>query len=282
MTLGDLAGRRLGPVGFAVSPVAVADFVAATGDDPRRWAEHAPPAFGAAVLFAVAPLLLADPAMTGGALIHSEQEFAWQRPLGVGEALEVVGEVEGVRSRGGRHLVRLASEASGPGGGWLRGRSSFLLVSGAAGMVAEEDEPSSDQRGACDPVTPQALPPVGSPLPRLSRSASRADLVRYAAATRDWNPIHWDHGAARAAGLPGVIVHGLLSASWLCQVAARFREGPDPLRQARVRFRLPLRPGVAAELGGLVVAVGPEGADLELTLASGGMALAAATVRVTP
>jgi acyl dehydratase len=67
-------------------------------------------------------------------------------------------------------------------------------------------------------------------------------MVRYAAATRDWNPIHWDHDAAVSAGLPGVVTHGLLQAAWALVAASGLRLGDAPLRSARVRFRNPLLP----------------------------------------
>jgi hypothetical protein len=76
-----------------------------------------------------------------------------------------------------------------------------------------------------------------------------------------------------------VVVHGLLLACWLFQAAARFREGPHPLQRARVRFRQPLRPAVAAVIGGSVGAGGP---GLDLALEAGGVLLATATVAVTP
>jgi len=72
--------------------------------------------------------------------------------------------------------------------------------------------------------------------------------VRYAGATRDWNPIHWDHDAAVSAGLPGIIAHGLLMAAWVAQAAGRVRPGPSPLASLRLRFRQPLRPAVQAEV----------------------------------
>lgn len=40
---------------------------------------------------------------------------------------------------------------------------------------------------------------------------TRADLVRYAGASGDFNPIHWSDRVAGAVGLPGVIVHGMLT-----------------------------------------------------------------------
>ena len=38
---------------------------------------------------------------------------------------------------------------------------------------------------------------------------TRADLVRYAAASGDHNPIHQDESVAASVGLPGVIAHGM-------------------------------------------------------------------------
>ena len=286
MTLETLVGRAVGPTGFVVGAAAVAEFVAATGDDPIRWQRHAPPGFAAAALFAVAPAFLDDPevARHGRSLLHTEQAFAWERPLAVGEALAVQGRVAAVRSRGALHLVSFEVAASGPGGRWMEGVSSFLLSVEAADEAAEEREPPPDERAACDSAVLLPLPAPGEALPRLRRAASRADLGRYAAATGDWNPIHRDHGAARAAGLPGVVAHGLLLAAWLFQAASRHRPGPDPLRSARVRFRRPLRPAAAAVITGKVAAWGEAGAELEMALesAAGGAPLATAAVRVTP
>ena len=46
-------------------------------------------------------------------------------------------------------------------------------------------------------------------LPTQTYTVTRADLVRYAAASGDQNPIHQDEEVARSVGLPGVIAHGM-------------------------------------------------------------------------
>ncbi len=46
-------------------------------------------------------------------------------------------------------------------------------------------------------------------LPAQTFTITRADLVRYAAASGDHNPIHQDEDVARSVGLPGVIAHGM-------------------------------------------------------------------------
>lgn len=46
-------------------------------------------------------------------------------------------------------------------------------------------------------------------LPTQTYTITRADLVRYAEASGDHNPIHQDESVARSVGLPGVIAHGM-------------------------------------------------------------------------
>lgn len=49
----------------------------------------------------------------------------------------------------------------------------------------------------------------GAELPAQTFRVTRADLVRYAGASGDFNPIHWNERFARQVGLPGVIAHGM-------------------------------------------------------------------------
>jgi len=283
MTLEHLAGRAYGPVSYDVSRVAVADFVAATGDDRDRWSETAPPSLAGAVLFAVAPVFLADPDVVPftRSVVHIDQRFRWHRPLAVGEVLEAAGTVAGVRSRGAAHFVTFEVGAGGPEGPWLESASTFLLSDEAAGDAADEPEPPHAVRGPVEVAGESPLPLEGESLPPLRRSASRADLVRYAAAARDWNAIHWDHEAARLAGLPGIVVHGLLMASWILQAAGRHAAGPAPLTSMRARFRRPLRPAEPAAVSGRVVSTEPEGAELALEVQAAGIPLVTASVWVT-
>jgi acyl dehydratase len=46
-------------------------------------------------------------------------------------------------------------------------------------------------------------------LPTQTFTITRADLVRYAGASGDHNPIHQDDSVATSVGLPGVIAHGM-------------------------------------------------------------------------
>ena len=65
---------------------------------------------------------------------------------------------------------------------------------------------------------------AGQELPAITRTFTRADLVRYAGASGDFNPIHWSNQAAAALGLPDVIVHGMLTMG----TALRVVDAGDP------------------------------------------------------
>ncbi len=227
MDLTSVAGHSFGPHRFDVGRADIADFVDATRDDVDRWGDIAPPGFVSACLFAVAPDLLCQ--LTEHSVLHGEQTYTWRRPMIDGATLQVGGTVSRVRERGGVNFVSFDLEVEDEQGTVAEG-SALFLVSGESTPIsgnAERPEPAPLDDG--HPGSGQV-------------SASRADLIRYAAATRDWNPIHWDHRSAVEAGLPGVVAHGLLQASWAFVAASRLRSGDVPLSSARVRFRNPLPP----------------------------------------
>lgn len=279
--LDELIGTTYGPSPVPVTGDRVAAFAVATGDDPERWSNTAPPMFANAALFSAAPAFLQGEAAVPftRSLIHSEQSFSWARPLEVGETLEVVGTVEAARTRGPLNLVTFSLVAATGRGPWLTGSSVFLMSSEAAAGTEDWGEPDEDIRPPFDADGGAlALPLEGESLTELKCGASRSDLMRYAAASQDWNPIHFDHDAARAAGLGGVIVHGLLMAAWMGRLAARY----GTLQAMRLRFRNPLRPAVPAVVTGTAAAVAGEMADLDLVLSTGDQRLVTARVSVTP
>ena len=69
--------------------------------------------------------------------------------------------------------------------------------------------------------------------------------IRYAAVSLDNNPIHVDDNTARAAGHPGVILHGLCTMAMTCRELVDRACGGDPrrLKRLRVRFTKPVLPG---------------------------------------
>lgn len=249
--LGDLAGRTYGPSRFGVTRAQAAAYVAATGDDPERWHSHAPPSFAGAVLFKVATSFLGDPNVASHArlLIHGEQTFIWRRPWRIGADLAITARVDRLRERAGTAFVTFGAEVVDSAGRTvLSSRSLFLMSpeSPPGGTASERSEPAAEARRANSVPRAEPLPAVGESLTPLAKSASRVDLVRYAAASEDFNPVHWDHLRGVESGVGGVICHGLLMAAWATQPAAASSPGPHPLARARFRFRRPLYPDQAA------------------------------------
>jgi acyl dehydratase len=279
-----LTGATYGPFTVTVPPSRVADFVAATGDDADRWRDAAPPGYGAVVLFTAAPSLLDAGEVAGHtrSLLHSDQSFAWHRPIAVGGDLTVHAGVTSVRERSGMYFVGFDVAAENGAGPVLDSSSTFVLSAApAADPPPDAPEPGPRERGPNDPVVPLPLPGAGAALPGLVRSASRLDLVRYAAASGDWNPIHWDHASARAAGLGGIVVHGLLMAAWVAQAVGRCGPSDAPVASLSLRFRRPLAAGAAATVDAVVGAAAGGTADLTVEVTSAGVRLVTgrATVR---
>ena len=52
---------------------------------------------------------------------------------------------------------------------------------------------------------------VGQEIPARTYPVKRMDLVKYAGASGDFNPIHWNENFAKSVGLPDVIAHGMFT-----------------------------------------------------------------------
>jgi acyl dehydratase len=81
---------------------------------------------------------------------------------------------------------------------------------------------------------------VGTELPPLTVTFRREDLVRYAGASGDFNPIHWSDRMAGALGLPGVIAHGMLTMASAVRVVTDWISDPADLIEYGVRFTKPV------------------------------------------
>ncbi len=101
---------------------------------------------------------------------------------------------------------------------------------------------------------------TGDELPSLAVRVTRTDLVRYAGASGDFNPIHHSDRAAAALGLPGVLAHGMLTMALALRVVTDWAGDPARVRSYAVRFTRPVvvpDDGVGAEVlvSGRVTAV---------------------------
>ena len=62
---------------------------------------------------------------------------------------------------------------------------------------------------------------------------TRADLVRYAGASGDFNPIHWSDRVATSVGLPGVIAHGMFTMALAGRAVTEWTGDPGALVESR-------------------------------------------------
>lgn len=109
---------------------------------------------------------------------------------------------------------------------------------------------------------------VGAELPPLTVHLDRAQLIRYAGASGDFNPIHWNQRVAQSVGLPDVIAHGMLTMATAGRIVTDWLADPAALVEYGVRFTRP------------VVVADPDGADIEITATIGALDADARTARV--
>lgn len=89
--------------------------------------------------------------------------------------------------------------------------------------------------------TPPKLPAqVGAEVFALVRTVDRARLVRYAGASGDFNPIHWNDRIASEVGLGGVIAHGMLTMGLAGAALTDHLGDPGRVESYGVRFTRPV------------------------------------------
>ena len=81
---------------------------------------------------------------------------------------------------------------------------------------------------------------VGTELPARAFVLQRPNLVQYAGASGDFNPIHWNERIATAVGLPNVIAHGMLTMATAGRVVTDWVGDPGRVLEYGVRFSAPV------------------------------------------
>lgn len=130
---------------------------------------------------------------------------------------------------------------------------------------------------------------VGTQLPEQTFPVRRLDLVRYAGASGDFNPIHWNERFAKSVGLPDVIAHGMFTMAQAGRVISDWTGDPGSIVDYAVRFSAPVPvpdddQGAQITVGGKVKSKNDDGTvTVLLTARSGGakvLAKATAVVRL--
>lgn len=98
---------------------------------------------------------------------------------------------------------------------------------------------------------------VGQELAPSSRLVTREDIIAYADASGDHNPLHRDDEVARAAGFDRVIAHGMYTMGTLASWLVEWLGDPDALLRLRVNFRAPVMVEETIVCGGRVRSLDP-------------------------
>ncbi len=207
-------------------------YSAALGEtDPRYYDTAAPHGVLAHPLFAVCyEWPLAQPLRDLAALrplfprlLHAQHDLTLHRPVRPGETLSVSGRIVAVAQRRPGAFVVFRFESRDAAGAPVTTSDSGMLYRGV-----EIDRAS----GEVD--EPPASAPALSALGEIQVAATAAHT--YTECARIWNPIHTDIAFARAAGLPGLILHGTATLAFCVSRALRALDG-DPAKVRRVRCR---------------------------------------------
>ena len=116
---------------------------------------------------------------------------------------------------------------------------------------------------------------AGDSLPVQTYRVTRADLVRYAGASGDFNMIHWSDRVASSVGLPGVIAHGMFTMALAARALDTWAGAPGRVLELGCKFTKPVvvpddEEGVEVQVVGTVKNLTEDGVHIALEVTSGG------------
>ncbi|WP_082506753.1 MaoC family dehydratase [Arthrobacter sp. Leaf337] len=116
---------------------------------------------------------------------------------------------------------------------------------------------------------------VGQEIGGRSITVTRQDLVKYAGASGDFNPIHWNEAFATGVGLPGVIAHGMFTMGAAVQLVTDWAGDPAAVVDYQTRFTKPVlvsdttgtdEPGAVIEVSGAIGALDADAGTVRVDL----------------
>ncbi|WP_068275763.1 MaoC/PaaZ C-terminal domain-containing protein [Aldersonia kunmingensis] len=200
---------------FEVTRERIAEYAAATNDPI---AAHLAGDVGSPV-FAIVPVFerMIEPAMNVVPFqllmrgLHGEQDFHYHRPIRPGETLRSQARMIGYQGleKGTRAVIQI--ECRGEDGELVNEQYVTMFFRG---------QDATNGKAAGDPAPTHVMPEglrESAPTAKVQQHIDADQTFRYSPASGDPVPIHLDEEAAKNAGLPGIIAHGLCTmafASW--------------------------------------------------------------------
>jgi acyl dehydratase len=116
---------------------------------------------------------------------------------------------------------------------------------------------------------------TGQELAAQEYQVTRADLIRYAGASLDFNPIHWSDRVATSVGLPGVIAHGMYTLALASRAVVEWAGDVEAIVEFGGRFTKPVEipdddTGTTVRVAGKVADVTDGLARVDITVTCGG------------
>ena len=157
-------------------------------------------------------------------LVHAEHDLTIHRPVRQGDRLTTVVRISSVQARKPGAFVVFRFDSHDAAGAPVTTTDFGVLYRGVE--VEGEDKGS-----------PIELPSLGILLTDLGTVEVAANAAHvYTECARIWNPIHTDIAHARAAGLPGIILHGTATLALSVSNVVKALQG-DPAKVRRIRCR---------------------------------------------
>jgi acyl dehydratase len=215
--------------------------------------------------------------------MQTEEVFEQHRPIVAGDELHVDVELTSVRRFAGRDLITVTNTFTDTAGERVHTLHTTVVGVTAEDLnpeiksavhnammhdvnifgIGEADyhktvRPEGEVRIADDSARAPGTPSfddvqVGDEVPARHMRLSRGDLVNYAGVAGDANPIHWDEGIAKLAGLPDVIAHGMLTMGLGAGFVSAWSGDPGAVTRYAVRLSAP------------AIVSAAEGADIEFS-----------------
>jgi acyl dehydratase len=221
------------PVTFDVERERIAAYAAATNDGIAAHAagDLAPPVFSIVPAFqsaAMASMTVIPPELIP-MILHGEQDFHYHRPIEPGMKLTTISTPIGMRQRSSGVTVVIRAESRDQAGELVTEQyvTSFVRAAQGADDIGEEAPPHAFDEGLRD----------RRPAAEVAQTYDADQTYRYAEASGDPMQIHLDEGFAKAAGMPGIIIHGLCTMAFTSMAAIESFCSDDPTRLKRLAVR---------------------------------------------
>jgi acyl dehydratase len=221
------------PVTFEVERERIAAYAAATNDGIAAHAagDLAPPVFSIVPAFqsaAMASMTVIPPEVIP-MILHGEQDFHYHRPLEPGTTLTTVSTPIGMRQRSSGVTVVIRAETRDGDGELVTEQYMTSFVRRAQGA---EDVGEAAPPHAFDESLRERRPAA-----EVAQTYDADQTYRYAEASGDPMQIHLDEDFAKAAGMPGIIIHGLCTMAFTSVAAIESFCPDDPRRLKRLAVR---------------------------------------------